>query len=108
MRARLKRSLSTLRKRWEYLAASTRLQNSSMPPIKIPGSFPRRPRGSAKPSTSALELLRERCPHECDGLLARPLGGTGEIADVAARAIDQDRGRQSDRAADALQLLKHV
>src|SRR5476651_1266509 len=71
-----------------------RLQNSSMPPIKMPDSFPPPPRASATPSTSALELLRERRPHECDGFLARPLGGTREITDLATGAIDQDRGRQ--------------
>src|SRR5579871_331786 len=69
-------------------------------------SLLRSPKASAATSTSAPELFRQRRLYERNRFLARPFGGAGEITDLAARAVDENRGRQADGAANALQFLK--
>src|SRR5262249_17616226 len=59
-------------------------------------------------STSAFDSRRHRRLHEPERLRARPLRGSGKIADLAAGAVDQDRGGKTHCAADPFQFLKYA
>ena len=56
----------------------------------------------------AVLALAERRLDQPDGVLARPFGGAGECAELAAVRIDQQRRRHADRLADGLEILEHL
>src|SRR5262249_55230005 len=52
-------------------------------------------------------LLLQRRLHQLERIVARPFGRAGQVGDLAAVGVDQQRRRHADRLADALELLKH-
>src|SRR5258706_9291857 len=52
--------------------------------------------------------LAQRRLHELHRIVARPFGGSGEGADLAAVRIDQERRRHAEGATDHLEVLEHL
>jgi len=57
---------------------------------------------------SGVVALRLECGlDQLDGVVAVPFSGTGDVAKLAAVAVDQHRCRHAEREPDAFQILKH-
>src|SRR5450756_3211916 len=81
---------------------------SSTPPSRIWPASPTFLPASGRTSISAFNVGPDRGLDQLDRVVARPFGGAGDGADLAALFVDQQGGRHAEGAADLLQVLERL
>src|SRR5579864_6490211 len=80
-----------------------------MPRSRISIRSPTSPPAWERTSTSARSgAVGNRRAHQFHAVVARPFGGAGHVADLAAGAVDQQRRRHAEGLAGGFQVLEYA